>query len=185
MNKFIYLLGGPGSGKSTTLRWVRLHLEVMTLRYTTPFEFLKWVKKDGELTAVELGGRHTYFPGTDRLSMSVIEKAIPFVEYLGMAVDAPVIAEGDRLANTRFFRAIRAAGYDLRLFYLDCPEAVAEERRAERTRKAGSDGELQNPAWVQSRNTKALELAREWRAQVLDAEVPAADVALSIVREFA
>lgn len=180
--KFIYLIGAPGAGKTTTMRWIRFHLGVVTRPVPVPFAHTEWMK-DGKVKAVEYGENRGAFSGTDALSMSVIEKAIPFTDYLGRLGVAPIFAEGDRLANVRFFNAVRAAGYTLQLFYLEAPEELLADRRAQRSKVYG--GKEQDATWVKSRATKARALAQDFRATVIPTYHPADIIAGDILKEIA
>jgi hypothetical protein len=67
------------------------------------------------------------------------------------------LAEGDRLANPRFFDTARLVGIDLQVVLLDTPPAVAALRRAARP---GS----QHAGWIQGRITKTARLADAYQA---------------------
>lgn len=177
--KFTYLLGDPGVGKSTAMRWIRFHLGVQARQVDKPFAHQLWMK-DGVVEAVEFGAIRPPFPGTDTLSMSVIEKAIPYTEALAMK-RVPIWAEGDRLANNRFFEAVRAAGYTLQLFYLTAPAEIVADRRETRAKTHGL--KIQDGVWVQSRSTKARALAEAWHATVIPTYHPADIIAGDIIKE--
>jgi len=180
--KFIYLIGAPGAGKTTTMRWIRFQLGVVPRPVLQPFAHSLWMK-DGERKAIEYGGQRGAFSGTDALSMSVIEKAIPFTEFLGSQGVSPIFAEGDRLANLRFFNAVRAAGYTLKLFYLEAPEELLAERREQRAKLNGTG--TQDATWVKSRASKARALATDQRATIIPTYHPADIIAADIIKEIA
>ncbi len=179
--KFIYLIGAPGAGKTTTMKWIRFHLSVVPRPVSSPFAHSEWMK-DGECKAIEYGANRGVFSGTDALSMSVIEKAIPFTEFLAMTGRGPIFAEGDRLANLRFFNAVRQAGYTLKLFYLDVTEEIAAERRETRRKVYG--GDAQDVTWVKSRASKARALAEDQKAIVIPTYHPADIIAADIIKEI-
>lgn len=180
--KFIYLIGAPGAGKTTTMKWIRFHMGVVPRPVLQPFAHTLWMK-DGDVKATELGANRGPFSGTDALSMSVIEKAVPFIDFLGRVGRTPVFAEGDRLSNVRFFEAIRAAGYTLKLFYLEAPEELLAERR--RQRQALYGAKAQDPTWVIGRASKARALAQAWGATVIPTYHPADIIAGDILKEIA
>lgn len=180
--KFIYLIGAPGAGKTTTMKWIRFHLGVSPRPVSSPFAHTIWMK-DGQRVAVEYGENRGAFSGTDALSMSVIERAIPFTDFLARSGIGPIFAEGDRLANVRFFEAIRAAGYTLKLFYLEAPENLLAERRETRAKLYGS--KEQDPTWLRGRATKARALAEVWKATVIKTYHPADIIAADIIKEIA
>lgn len=180
--KFIYLIGPPGAGKTTTMKWIRFQMGVVPRPVAVPFSHTLWMK-DGDTKAIELGANRGAFSGTDALSMSVIEKAIPFVEFLARVGRGPIFAEGDRLANVRFFNAVRAAGYTLKLFYLEAPENLLAERRE--TRAALFGGKTQDATWVKSRATKARALAADFKATIIPTYHPADIIAADILKEIA
>jgi len=117
--------------------------------------------------------------------MSIIEQAIPFVRSQALqsryGFDT-LFAEGDRLANDRFFTAIKESGYDLHLFYLETPIEVGSERRRERAEKLGI--KEQDLAWVTGRITKARNLAEKWGAIYVPTYHPADIIAADILKEI-
>jgi hypothetical protein len=66
-----------------------------------------------------------------------------------------IIGEGDRLASSKFFEAAQAAGYDVTVALLRCPESLAKQRRDAR-------GSEQNEQWLKGRITKTIRLATDW-----------------------
>lgn len=153
MTKLIYMIGAPGSGKSTAMRAATKHLQ------RVPWYDDDYVARDlllspaGDLVAVELGKRRGDFAGTDALGMSVIGQA---EEYLATLPEQPpiVLAEGARLANARFLRFALDQGMDVSLLYLDNPQAG--RWRSDRALKLGK---TQNEAWAKGRATAAANLA--------------------------
>lgn len=149
--RLIYLFGGPAVGKSTLTRRVFTGWESTSFRAGgVPLV----EHRSGARHIDEIGVVRDEFPGTDGLSMSILPKAIQLL------TDRPAhyYAEGDRLANARFFTAASVAGYDLRLFWLCPPDDVVAGRRKNRVQKL---------AWVQGRDTKASRLAVAWGAKWL------------------
>lgn len=152
MPTLTYLIGVPGSGKTTLMTLATAGLPVAQVR--TPIPHL--VYGDGE--AVQPGVARERFGGTDALSMNVMPKAVEWVR----TTPAPyIVGEGDRLASPRFFAAAEEAGYTLAVVYLVCPDGLADRRRRER-------GSRQDPRWLKGRATKVQRLADRYAAHTLD-----------------
>lgn len=141
-NRLLYIIGLPGSGKTTLTR--ALVIGRRRRVQTSPFAFTTY--EDG---LVQLGRDRLGHGGTDALSMSVQPK---IVAALQSGVWHRVLGEGDRLANPSFFEAARAAGYIVDVALLAVPVEVAAERRRER----GTD---QSETWLRGRQTKLENLA--------------------------
>lgn len=162
MKTLAYLIGPPGAGKTTALRlalgdYTRTPASIagcptVTLESPTgPVDGLPG-------TITELGrDREGDFAGTDALSMSIQPKATAAMATL----DGLVVAEGDRLANARFWQTCEDLGWTIRVLYLNTPLAECARRRAGR-------GGAQNPTWVQGRITKTRHLAEAWGAIAID-----------------
>lgn len=158
MSELLYLIGPPGAGKTTVLDAALAGVHRAEVR--VPFaRQLCSVEGRPLPTGVVLGGRRAGFGGTDVLPMNVQPKV---VEWLAGAA-GPVVGEGDRLGNAKFFEAARALGWRVTVAYLCVPEALCDLRRAER-------GSAQNAAWMRGRRTKVERLAAAWteRAWWLD-----------------
>lgn len=157
----VYVSGPPAAGKSTLMR----ELTACCHRTAATTLFAHDVLTVGGVpVGIELGRRRDAFSGTDALGMSVNPRAI---EWIGRRPARLVLAEGDRLANTKFLSAARAAGYDVTLVCLDADPATLAAR-------ADARGSRQSPAWVRGRVTKAARLAETadaagWRLIRLDA----------------
>lgn len=151
--QLIYLIGAPGSGKSTLMR-------ELTDRWTrTPApegltRDLLLSPATSALEAVELGKRRPQFAGTDALGQSVIAAAIEWM--VSQTETDLVFAEGARLGNRRFLASSAAAGYAVLLGFLDHPNTpvwrLARERALARA---------QNASWVAGRGTAARNLASD------------------------
>ena len=97
------------------------------------------------------------FPGTDRLSMAVQPDAERFLRVLEREPGAVVLLEGDRLTREKF---LKAAGDSLRLYHLECANALLEARHAHR-------GDGQSEQFKKSRLTIVRRLAERYRATAL------------------
>lgn len=153
MTKLIYMVGAPGSGKSTAMASATKTLQ------RVPWYDDEYVARDllltrkGDLLAVELGKNRPGFSGTDALAMNVIDQAERYLAAL--PEDPPVIlAEGARLANARFLKFALSRGIDVSLLFLDNQEAGRW-----RTQRAAKLGKAQNESWAQGRATAAANLA--------------------------
>lgn len=153
----LYLTGQPGSGKSTLVQHLTAGLALSG--YAQPFQRIEYEPSG----VVELGGRRAGFSGTDVLSLSVQPRV---VSWLTEARPGLVLAEGDRLANGKFFAAVLDIGYDLAIARLVVSANVASSRRQSRAIALGSN--LQAPSWIAGRVTKNRRIADEWGARVLD-----------------
>lgn len=150
----IYLIGAPGSGKTTlteafTRDWIELG------KFEKPIKYRTHATPYGD--SISLGWLRPTFGGTDTLGNTAIleiEKWLPGVQ------ERVIYGEGDRLANKRFFDLARSIG-KLHLFYLDTDPVVAEERRHQRSQLTGK---VQNPSWVAGRVTKHRNLANAEKA---------------------
>lgn len=171
MPELVYVIGEPGSGKSTAL--ASLTAPHLALPCRKPFAHIVYAGDGWEV--VELGAHRPGFAGTDALSMSV-QPAV--LAWLADTNHTLVIAEGDRLANSKFFRAVLDVGWNLTVIHLTVSPVVATLRREDRARALGV--EPQGPTWVQGRRTKVANLAAAWPCVTIDANQPAADVAAAL-----
>lgn len=158
MNHMLYLIGQPGSGKSTLAAALTDGLPAAAVRF--PFAHTVWASTP---IVVEFGARREKFSGTDALSMSVQPKV---VEWLEEAPYSLVLAEGDRLANKKFFTSVLKSGWSLNIAYVAVSESVGEARRQARCAELGVAA--QDPSWLKGRMSKVSRLAIDFQALILD-----------------
>ena len=156
--KIIYLIGEPGSGKTTLT-------EAFTRDWTNPQHFEKPIKYREHDTpnglALSLGWLRPNFGGTDTLGNAAIVSIEPWLPKVAESnLYSILYGEGDRLANDRFFNLCKSIG-EFHLFYLDTDPEIAKLRRYERSLATGKE---QNPSWVKGRATKHKNLAERWNA---------------------
>jgi hypothetical protein len=171
----LYAIGQPGSGKTTAFRELTADAEGH-VQYNKPIPYIwhQW----GAGGVWEIGKRREGgFGGTDALGYTVQPLV---VQWLNDMKPERVIAEGDRLANDGFFRAVLDLGYDLTIVLIDIPDDVAATRRAARTARLAT--KPQNPTWLKGRVTKVRNLLHTWSAyiQVYDGRRSPSDLAAQV-----
>jgi len=142
--QLIYLIGQPGSGKSTVTN--ELFKDLPFEQHTKPIAHIEYPN------SIQLGAVRESFSGTDAYPMNIQPKVVPFIKE---ADCMSFFAEGDRLANDKFFTACAAASIDLTVFLLFTPNIIAAERRMAR-------GSNQSPTWLKGRITKVIRLWKHW-----------------------
>jgi len=151
----VYVVGYPGSGKSTLVGNTLTALGAMSaVQVDAPVPHLRYNGIRGVPTRMwEIGRRRDSFSGTDALAMNIQPKAVAWVSGLndGDAVSV-LFGEGDRLANLGFLTACP----ELILVHLDVPVAVAQARAAQRAAHLGRSP--QNDSWWKGRVTKTKNL---------------------------
>ena len=154
--RMIYLVGQPGSGKSTLMAALTNGLVRVTLdadREPVPHDQLV-DRVTGEVVGAEIGKQRGAFSGTDALASSIIDKAVPWVQTQPYDV---LLAEGARLANKRFIQAAADAGYAVMLGLLD-----HDAQETWRKRRSKALGREQNLSWVKGRLTSSRKLAEAY-----------------------
>lgn len=147
----LYIIGVPGSGKSTVCRGLTEGLQGAPM--PKPFAHIYWPVRTGEGFVVELGARREQFSGTDALAMSVQPKVLQWMEH---NPERLILGEGDRLANGKFFAAARELGYNVVIAHLDPKEGWVDRWRAARNEEVGK---AQDETWLKGRITKVQNLA--------------------------
>lgn len=142
----LYLIGVPGSGKSSTMTAVRELLEVKLgeWRRLDPEENLLHVEPllDGRREiGVSLGRRNknSAFPGTDTLSLAVKPQALRWAD---RAATSPrlqpglLLGEGQRLGDADFLGRV-GVWANLHVAYIDAAPEVLQARREQRSQQTG------------------------------------------------
>lgn len=170
--RLLYLIGQPGAGKTTLLARCLdgLHGETSFIgvphiryyqhapAYTKGREGTIMLQSIGrKATGIQLGRERDRFGGTDTLALNIQPLVVKFLDAI-IRDRSPwgqnVVAEGDRLANAKFFNLVREMGIDLTVACLVTPDTLAAARREER-------GSQQNESWLAGRRTKVLGL-KDW-----------------------
>jgi hypothetical protein len=152
--RLIYLVGQPGSGKSTLMSKLTAAFDRHKIAPNDAYPVAHDVLTErvtGEVVGAELGVRRELFSGTDALPSSIIDKAAPWVRSQPYPL---LLAEGARLANRRFIDAALEGGYEVTLVLLDHNDA--EDWRKVRSKAIGK---TQNPSWVKGRLSASRNLA--------------------------
>jgi ribose 1,5-bisphosphokinase PhnN len=151
VTRAVYVLGGPGAGKSTAMAALLEGWEVGPTVQLNGLLRGHLLERDDEL-GVYLGVHRDEFPGTDGLGMAVMPDARAWVDGLPSMDYDLVIGEGARLGTTTFLTELGAVT-DLTVLLLDAPDEVLAERR-------GSRGTGQNETWAKGATTRARNAAR-------------------------
>lgn len=154
--RMIYIVGQPGSGKSTLMAKVTEGLPRVPQDAPVPHDLLV-SPVSGAVVGAEIGRRRGVFSGTDALASDVIERAVPWVKTGPYDL---LLGEGARLGVARFIRAA-SVRYAVTLVVLEHDNS--EQWRAARSARIGK---VQNEAWVKGRRTASLNLAAALRDKV-------------------
>jgi hypothetical protein len=164
-----YVLGAPGSGKSSVVRALLAEAEPVAVELPVPH----LVYEDGW---VELGRRRETFSGTDALGMAIMPKAIEWVRSDG----APglLIGEGARLGSAKFLSVVAEEYGRLDVIHLGGDPLVAYRRMVDRAASLGVDP--QNERWWRGRVSAARNAARAMGAVEVDAGQSFEDVSAQV-----
>ena len=158
--KRVYLIGYPGSGK-TTLVSSYLNQFKLVEQNKTPIKHEFYVNEQG-LRVLHLGWRSEVFGGTDMMPNSAISVAVPWLT----GEDAPqydvLIGEGDRLASKVFFDTVKPI-----IVFLNTPPEVCEANRKARAEKHGIT-KVPSPTWIKARITKTNNLCQLYKHETID-----------------
>ena len=166
-NRLIYIIGQPGSGKSTLMAKLVSKFDTMDMPGANVPHIALIDKATQKAVGFEIGVRRGNFSGTDALAASIVDKAAPLMEQGGMGL---VLAEGARLANRRFLLSALDGGYDVVLVLLD--HADAETWRKRRSKKLGR---TQSAPWVKGRLTASRNLAAQMEKWAVPGTMPFSD----------
>jgi hypothetical protein len=177
----VYIIGGPGAGKSTFMARLLIEMGVDT----EPLEDLHAKRNVKNLVTlrghrlsdggVYLGKMREQFPGTDGLDRVSSPVA---VEWLETGPDVSyILAEGATLATQGFLGAL-SAHTDLLLLHL----VVDDETRAKRFAERGS---TQSATWVKASVGRAAAAASRYPSLTIDAaDADAWELGLDLVKTF-
>lgn len=154
-----YLIGEPGSGKSTLAAYLTAGL--LAEETDSPIPFRRY-----DCGVLEIGRRREAFSGTDALALNIQPAVVAFLEGVRPRL---VFAEGDRLANDKFFQAAKHLGYEVHTYQLWGAQVAAAQRAAR--------GSNQDPRWLAGRQTKVRGLRQRWNSVILPAGAPVQDLA--------
>ena len=158
MTQALYIIGAPGSGKSTRMAQRLAGWQVGPYVRWTPKEmFGHYLYHPEQGHGAYLGHLRADYPGTDALSLSVAPQALLWLDSLPLLGLDWVFGEGTRLSHMGFLTAL-AAQTDLTVMYLQVSPTVAAERRAAR------GGKLLSPHYCKVATTKAANAADACRA---------------------
>lgn len=191
--KLLYIVGIPGSGKSSVVRLLTKNLRQRVVE--VPIQ-LKGVNRDKTLRVVYTKyNRHSIQLGYDRGDWSgtdALDKAIfPYMQHwLNYQKKIRfILGEGDRFTSAKFFDWCQEVGIELTVAALVVDEEIAAERRAKRDRKVESVGmkrktSSQNDIWLAGRRTKVYNVIdkyveKEW---MIDASRSRKEVARDLLR---
>ena len=146
--KLVYLIGIPGTGKSTVMKEFMRHFDWKQERVTDLLD----THICGSVRVLGKYEEGETFSGTDRLSMAVAPKAIEWAE---TRPDEIVFGEGDRLNNKGFFEACKP---ELHILHL----TVSDEEREKRYKKRGSE---QPEKFIQTCRTKCKNIVESFGDQ--------------------
>jgi hypothetical protein len=115
--------------------------------------YVSWTEYSKDVA--QLGQDREQFGGTDALGMAAQKHVI---EWMSSCPYKYVVAEGDRLANRKFFAAMLEQGHELHVIVLAPPQDVLERRRHKRNKQFGR---TQDERWLKTRRTKVANLTAE------------------------
>lgn len=158
VSRSLYLIGAPGSGKSTVMRHV---VAGLGLRWAPDIKVYRelWVNplldEDGVQRGLSLGKERGAFSGTDALSMSVLPRALEWLR----ETELPeyVLGEGARLSSPKFLVELDRHA-PLTVGVLAARWETLVTRRAER------EGDTLTDRFVAQASTRATNAALAMRA---------------------
>lgn len=158
----LYILGAPGSGKTTLARAL---LGVGPFVLTTP----KWTVGEQVCAAGHYTG--AMFDGTDTIPYAGARAALSF--WQDKLAHVPLtILDGTRLASAPSLEFLQKTRHAIIGAHLTC--TLAAERRKQR-------GTLQDPTWVRGATTRAANFAKKIGAMELDSTLPVERLAATVL----
>lgn len=138
MTSSIYIIGPPGSGKSTAMAHLLRGWAIGPYTRWQREVFGHYLEHPEKGRGAYLGHLRPEYPGTDALSLSAGPRVVEWLEALPLLGLDWVFGEGTRLCHMGFLTAL-AQATDLTVVHLDVDPEVAAQRRAERGGKQLSD----------------------------------------------
>lgn len=138
MTKSVYIIGAPGSGKSTLMTEILEGWNVGPYQRWGREVFGHYLEHPEKGRGAYLGHLRPEYPGTDALSLSAAPRVVEWLEALPLLGLDWVFGEGARLSHMGFLSAL-AEATDLTVVHLDVDPEVAAQRRLARGGKQLSD----------------------------------------------
>lgn len=174
----VYVIGYPGVGKSTAVaQSLQLLNYSVGVAHEEPIPHIKWINEKGN-TINELGRRRDSFSGTDALALNIQPRATAWLE---QQPTGTFIAEGDRLANPKFFDVAIRTCERFVIAHIDAPLDLARTRAQRRAERLGIA--TQNETWWKGRATKVGNLVASYGARVV--AIDGRDARLEIAKAIA
>ena len=170
MRSITYIIGIPGSGKSTALAGA-LQDDAILRSNVAPGK-VPFIEYSSGL--IQIGRNRETYPGTDVLSYNAQPKVLKWLDSL--PAGARVVAEGDRLANGKFFYALLDTGWNLKIIHIHAQPVLGIRRCIGR-------GSNFTDSWYKGRVTKVdnlvahfidhtlLTLDSRWEPELLAGEI--------------
>lgn len=151
--ELLYIIGVPGVGKTRIVEKLLKGVkgEVMSVPHVT------WTHYSDE--CCQLGYSREVFGGTDALGMASQKYVLTMLRiWQEEGIYNYVLAEGDRLANRKFFNACINMGINLTVVAM-VNDKLAQKRRDKRAAILGKE---QHERWINSRHTKVENLINDF-----------------------
>jgi hypothetical protein len=177
--KLVYVIGLAGVGKSTAVQQALLSIGYTNgTAHEQPLPHIVWQTANGK-PITELGRRRETFSGTDALALNIQPKATAWLE--SKPVDL-VIAEGDRLANAKFFDVATNVCDEFIVALIEAPVEIAMARAHRRAQALGV--KPQNEVWWKGRATKVANLTERYAGRLsrIDGTEPRSAVASALAK---
>ncbi len=139
MTRSVYIVGPPGSGKSTLMAEMLRGWEIGPYKKWTYREmFGHYLEHPDKGRGAYLGHLRPAYPGTDALSLAVAPQALLWLQALPLLGLDWVFGEGYRLSHIGFLSELNACT-DLTVIHLQVTPEEAARRRAARGGKLLSE----------------------------------------------